>query len=35
MGMFTLKGVIACILVAVIGFAVSSVHAFQEPEDIT
>lgn len=32
-GPFTIKGIIASILVAVIGYGVTQIHAFHEPED--
>ena len=33
MGMFTIKGIIICILVCVVGSLAFNVHAYHEPED--
>ncbi len=33
MGMFTIKGIIICILVCVVGYLAFNVHAYHEPED--
>ncbi len=33
LGMFVIKGIISCMLVAVIGSGIANIHAFHEPED--